>query len=83
MDIVDGEAIGYAADVMNEYCPSGAKAACNTVEEYKAAIQKIKDAGYYVIGRITTFNDPYFVEDHPEYALVDTDGDPLRLSATY
>lgn len=83
VDIVDGEAVGYAADVMTEYCPSGAEAACNTVEEYKAAIKKIKDAGYYVIGRITTFNDPYFVEDHPEYALVDTDGDPLRLSATY
>ena len=83
VDIVDGEAIGYAAEVMNKYCPSGAAAACNTVEEYQAAIQKLKDAGYYVIGRITTFNDSYFVKDHPEYAIVDTDGDPLRLSGVY
>ena len=83
VDIVDGGAVGYAADVMNEYCPSGAKAACNTVEEYRAAIQKIKDAGYYVIGRITTFNDSYFVKDHPEYAITNTSGDPLKLSGEY
>lgn len=83
VDIVDGGAVGYAADVMNEYCPSGAAAACNTVEAYQAAIQKLKDAGYYVIGRITTFNDSYFVEDHPEYAITNTSGDPLRLSGEY
>ena len=33
-------------------------------------MQKIKDAGYYVIGRITTFNDPYFATDHPECLIV-------------
>ena len=83
VDIADGGAIGYAADVMNAYCPSAAAAANNTVEEYQAAIQKLKDAGYYVIGRITTFNDTYFVKDHPEYAITNTDGDPLRLSGEY
>jgi len=83
VDILDGGAIGYAADVMNEHCPSAAKSASNTVEEYKAAIQKIKDAGYYVIGRIATFNDSYFVKDHPEYAISSTSGSPLKLSGEY
>ena len=83
VDIVDGGSVGYAADVMKKYCPSGANAAQNTVESYQAAIQKIKDAGYYVIGRITTFNDSYFVKDHPEYAIANTDGDPLKLSGEY
>lgn len=83
VDITDGSVIGYAADVMRSYCPSGAEAAQNTVEDYQAAIQKLKDAGYYVIGRITTFNDSYFVKDHPEYAIVRTDGDPLKLSGAY
>ncbi|MBR5011402.1 MAG: hypothetical protein IKY12_02480, partial [Clostridia bacterium] len=83
VDITDGSSIGYAGDVMKEYCPSGAAAAENTVEEYKAAIQKIKDAGYYVIGRITTFNDTYFIEDHPECAITDNNGDPLKLSGVY
>ncbi len=83
VDIVDGGSVGYAADVMSENCPSGAAAANNTVEEYQAAIRKIKDAGYYVIGRITTFNDSYFVQDHPEYAITDTEGNPLKLSGEY
>ena len=83
VDITDGGSIGYAADVMNAYCPSGAAAASNTVEAYQAAIKKIKDAGYYVIGRITTFNDTYFIQDHPEYAITDTQGVPLKLSGEY
>ena len=83
VDIVDGGAVGYAADVMQQYCPTGAAAANNTVEEYRAAIQKLKDAGYYVIGRITTFNDSYYVQDHPEHAIADLNGNPLRLSGAY
>ena len=83
VDIADGGAVGYAAEVMTEYCPSGAAAANNSAEDYKAAIQKIKDEGYYVIGRITTFNDSYFVEDHPEYAISDLSGQPLKLSGEY
>jgi hypothetical protein len=83
VDIVDGGAVGYAADVMTANCPTGAAAANNTVEEYRAAIQKLKDAGYYVIGRITTFNDTYYVKDHPEYAIADLNGNPLRLSGAY
>ena len=83
VDIVDGGNIGYAADVMNTHCPSGAAAAQNTVQEYKAAIQRLKDAGYYVIGRITTFNDSCFVSDHPETAISDPEGNPLRLSGEY
>ena len=83
VDIVDGGSVGYASDVMQTYCPTGAAAANNTVEDYRAAIQKLKDAGYYVIGRITTFNDTYFVTDHPEYAIADLNGNPLRLSTAY
>lgn len=83
VDIADGGSIGYAAGVMQEYCPTGAAAANNTVEDYQAAIRKLKEAGYYVIGRITTFNDSCFVQDHPEYAISDTDGMPLKLSGEY
>ncbi len=83
VDIIDGGSIGYAADVMNKYCPSGAAAAHNTVQEYQEAIQKLKDAGYYVIGRISTFNDTYFVKDHPEFAISDTNGAPLKLAGAY
>ena len=83
VDIVDGGAVGYAGDVMKAHCPSAAAAANNTLQDYQTAIRKLKDAGYYVIGRITTFNDSYFVKDHPEYAISDTKGSPLKLSGEY
>lgn len=83
VDIVDGGSVGYASEVMAENCPSAVGAAHNTVEEYRTAIQKLRDAGYYVIGRITTFNDTYFVQDHPEYAIADTSGKPRKLSGAY
>ena len=83
VDIADSGAIGYASDVMNRYAPTAARAAHNTVEEYKSAIEKLRAAGYYVIGRITTFNDTYFVQDHPEFAIAGTDGNPIKLSGEF
>ena len=83
VDILDGGSVGYAGDVMQEYAPSAVEAAHNTVEEYRAAIGKLKDAGYYVIGRITTFNDTYFVQDHPEYAIAKPSGEPRKLASAY
>ena len=83
VDIVDGASVGYAADVMQLHCPSGAASAHNTAEAYQAAIRKLKDAGYYVIGRITTFNDANFVKDHPEYAITNLSGEPFKLSGAY
>ena len=83
VDIADGGSVGYPSPVMQAQCPSAAAVASNTLEGYKAAIQKIKDAGYYVIGRITTFNDTYFVKDHPECAITDTSGAPMKLSGEY
>jgi len=81
VDIAAGSDIGYAAEVMNRYCPSAS--ANNTVEDYKAAIQKLQDKGYYVIGRIMAFNDDVLVAEHPEYAITDTAGNPLRLNGSY
>ena len=83
VDIVDGETIGYASQVMNHYSPTAAAKAQNTVEDYQAAIQKLKDAGYYVIGRITTFKDTYFIKDHPEYAIANAKDKPLKLMGEY
>ena len=83
VDIVDGGSVGYAGEVMKQTCPTAASAASNTAEAYQAAIQKIKNAGYYVIGRITTFNDSYFIKDHPECAITDLNGAPLKLGGEY
>lgn len=69
VDIKDNESPAYPAEAMKEYSPTNYEKAFNTKEEYKQAIQKIKAAGFYVIGRITVFKDKYYALDHPEYAL--------------
>ena len=82
VNIIDGTSVGYPSPVYQEYSPTAYQYANNTIEEYRACIQKIKDAGFYAIGRLTAFNDSFFVTDHPEYAIADNNGDPLYLAAT-
>lgn len=69
VDIVDDQAIGYESEVMKELTPTSYKYANNTREEYKAVIDKIKEAGFYVVGRITVFKDKYYTEDNKESAI--------------
>jgi hypothetical protein len=75
VDIKDNTTPAYPAEAMKKYSPTNfekAKQYFNTEEEYKAGIKKLKDAGFYVIGRITVFKDAFYVKDHPEHAIVDT-----------
>ncbi len=72
VDIKDNTAPGYASKVMEELSPTSYNRANNSFEKYQMAIKKLKDAGFYVIGRITTFKDSYYVQDHPEDAILDT-----------
>lgn len=83
VDITDGSAVAYASDVMAEYSPSTHAAAQNSRETYAEAIAALKEAGYYVIGRITCFNDPLCCDDHPEWAIATPDGSPKRADGSY
>ena len=83
VDIVDGTAVSYASPVMQQYSPSAYAAAQDTMEGFKANVQKLRDAGYYVIGRITVFNDAHLAADHPEYVISDLNGTPLKISSMY
>ncbi len=83
VDVVDGGAVGYKSPVMEAFSPSTYEAAYNSLESYRDGIAKLKAAGYYVIGRITAFNDPYLPDDHPECLICDTDGDPLMIGGMY
>lgn len=64
VDIKDG-ALAYKSEVAKEYTPSSYESGMNSVDFYKQAIQKIKDAGFYVIGRIVLFNDSQYAKDNP------------------
>lgn len=83
VDIKDSGVTGYASPVMKEVSPTSYKHAQNSLEDYQAAIKKIKDAGFYVIGRITTFKDTYFITDHKEYAISNKNGTPMYHQKSY
>lgn len=83
VDIVDGTAVSYASPAMQQYSPSAYAAAMDTMEGFRANVQKLKDAGYYLIGRITVFNDAHLAVDHPEQVICDLNGTPLQISHMY
>ena len=83
VDITDNTCVGFPAETMEKMCPSAAAAASNTKEYYAEVIKALKDSGYYVIGRITTFNDGYLCQDHPEWGIVDQNGKLKAISKTY
>ncbi len=77
VDIKDSGAPSYASPVMQELSPTNYEHAINSFEYYQSVIKKLKDNGFYVIGRITTFKDHYFAQDHPEYAIVNSGNSAL------
>ena len=68
VDLKDG-ALGYPIEIAKEYSPTAYDSAINSFESYKKAIDKIKEAKIYVIGRIVVFNDTHYGKDHPEACI--------------
>ena len=84
VDIKDNTVAAYEADSMNKYSKTNFKHAIYTKDDYKKYIQKLKDNGFYVIGRITVFKDSYYVMDHPEDAILNTKtNSPLKHNDSY
>ena len=69
VDIKDG-ALAYPAQVAKEYSMTAYDTAINSFDSYKKAIDKIKDAGIYAIGRIVVFNDVHYGKDHKEDCII-------------
>ena len=83
VDIKDSGVSAYASNVMKEYSKTSYDKALNTFDSYKSAIKKIKDAGFYVIGRITTFKDTYYITDNKSDAISDKSNNPLKHQSSY
>ena len=84
VDIKDSGVPAYQSKVMETYSPTNYKYAQQSMDDYRSAIKKLKDAGFYVIGRISAFKDMYYAIDHPEYAILDTKtGKPYNLADSY
>jgi len=65
VDIKDG-VLAFDAETAKEISPTSYKNAYTTAEEYGEGIEKLKESGVYLIGRIVVFNDPLYAKDHPE-----------------
>lgn len=71
VDVKDG-ALAYTSNVAKEISPTAYNTAINDNSVYKEAIDKIKEAGIYAIGRIVVFNDTHYAKDHPEDCINST-----------
>lgn len=69
VDIKDG-ALAYPVEVAKEYSMTAYNTAINNFDSYKKAINKIKNAGIYTIGRIVVFNDTHYGKDHKEDCII-------------
>lgn len=84
VDIKDNTAPAYDSPVMEKYSITNYNKAINSVETYKSVIQKLKDNGFYVIGRITVFKDNYYALDHPENTIINKiTGKPFEHNNSY
>ena len=83
VDIKDDNVAAYASKVYEEYSPTNFKHALNSVEDYKYAISRLKEEGFYVIGRITTFKDDYYAADNPDNVIKKTNGSLLKHNGSY
>lgn len=83
VDITDGGAVAYASEVMAAYSPATYAAAQNSRETYAEAIAALKAAGYYVIGRITCFNDPLCYFDQLSWGITEPDGSARQADGSY
>ncbi len=54
------------------WVPAWESARCGA-RDMRNFIKSLHDAGIYVIGRITVFQDPFYTERHPEYAVKKAD----------
>ena len=84
IDMKESDGSGYKSPVMEQYSTSSYESGFNSLEAFKEAVQKCKDNGIYVIGRIVTFKDDMYAKDHPENVLaVNGTGEPFKLAGAY
>lgn len=83
VDIKDDGLASYPSSVYENISPTSISKSQVSKTTYKSVIDKIKNNGFYVIGRITTFKDTYLIKDKPEYAISDNNGNKLDHRSSY
>ena len=83
VDIKDDQVPAYKSKIYETYSKTNFKYAYNSVEDYEYAISRLKEEGFYVIGRITTFKDDYYAIDNPDNVIKKSDGSLLKHNGSY
>lgn len=85
LDMKDNECPAFKAEAMERYSPTNFKwGGKNKEKMYHYAIGRLRDEGFYVIGRITCFKDSYFVQDNPSCAITSRlTGEPFYHNKAY
>ncbi len=78
----DGVEMAYESPWIEQYGLMEAYHAYNTMEGFAEVVQTLRDKGYYVIGRVTTFRDSPLAEARPEWAITDGTGMPKTMSGS-
>ena len=79
----ENRALAYDSPVMEQAGVLDAYEVESTMDEAKEAVQMLKDAGYYVIGRLTTFQDSALAQAKPEWSITDWRGQPMSIGELY
>lgn len=82
IDLKDGY-LAYQSEVAKEYTISSYKTANFTKEKFETIINKVKDAGFYVVGRIVVFNDSHFAKDNQTESIVSNAGTKTNWTSAY
>ena len=85
IDIKDNECPGYKAEAMKKYSPTNYSYAGKDMEaKYTYATKRLREEGFYIVGRITCFKDSHLVKDHPEVAITEkATGKPFKHNKAY
>ncbi len=83
VDIKDNTVPAYKSKIYEEFSKTNYDHAYNSLEDYKYAIERIKEEGFYVIGRITTFKDDYYALDNKDNVIKKSDGSLLKHNGSY
>lgn len=75
----DGRLI-FESDTAKTYLsdPAVVEKTCVSKEEFRNIVEKYKNEGIYLIGRVVAFKDPVFASEYPSEAISYTNGDVFR-----
>lgn len=81
--IFDEGEFAYESEIAERYGTLDNYYVENTAEEFAESVRMAKDAGYYLVARITAFKDSGLVSEYPEWSITDLTGAPMQLNGSY